>query len=247
MIEDKNAIVTGSNRGIGKAIVEKLASEHYNIWACARAYNEKFEKELEELATEYQVWIKPIYFDLADSEQLKAGFKQIYKERKTIDLLVNNAGMGHSEIFMRTPMSKIEEIYRVNTFSVMELTQLVLRVMTRQKSGNIVNIASMAGLDSQNVIAYGSSKAAIISFTKALAVELGFIEPGIRVNAVAPGYIDTDMANRHGQDGKFEECALKRMGQPEEIANIVNFLASDESSYINGEVIRADGAIIFYK
>ena len=240
---EKNVIITGSNRGIGKAILKKFAKEGCNIWACARSPKKEFEDELKEIADKNGVWIEPVYFDLTSSESIKTGFKQIWASKKKIDVLVNNAGIAFIDLFQLTPEQKIRETFEVNVFSVMILTQLVLKVMTRQHSGAIVNMASIGGIDAYPAhCAYGASKAAVIGFTKALSSEMA--QWGIRVNAVAPGATETDMIvsfeNKSGGN-LLKNCAMKRKAKPEEIANTVYFLSSDEAAFINGQVVRVDG------
>lgn len=243
MLKGKNAIVTGSNRGIGRAIVEEFARCGCNVWACARKKNPEFERQMAQLSQEHGVWVKPVYFDLSSEEAVKEGFRQIYKEKLPVDILVNNAGMGYSGMFSLTPMQTVWELYAVNVFSVFTLTQLVLKKMIRQKSGSVVNLASVAGLEAHHGdVAYGSSKAAVISFTQNLAAEMA--EFGIRINAVAPGPTETEMIVQFAETAKgriLDNVAMGRMAQPEEIARVVRFLASDEASFVNGQVLKVDG------
>lgn len=243
MLKNKNAIITGSNRGLGKAIVEEFAKNGANIYACARSQNGKFEKHLQNLAEKYKVNIKPIYFDLSDSFAMKEGFKKIYSDKQSIDILVNCAGVAHGGLFQMTPISKIKEIFEINFFSQMEFTQLVLKIMMKQQKGNIINFSSIAGLDLKvGNCAYGVSKAAMTAWTKTISAELA--PCGIRVNAIAPALTDTDMAKLMDEkaviDG-IESSAMKRMATPQEIVEVVLFLASDKSSFINGQTIRVDG------
>lgn len=243
MLKGKNAIVTGSNRGIGRAIVEEFARCGCNIWACARKENPEFEGQMAQLSQEHGVWIKPVCFDLSSEEAVKGGFRQIYKEKLPVDILVNNAAIGYSGMFSLTPMQTVWELYAVNVFSVFTLTQLVLKKMIRQKSGSVVNLASVAGLEAHHGdVAYGSSKAAVISFTQNLAAEMA--EFGIRINAVAPGPTETEMIVQFAETAKgriLDNVAMGRMAQPEEIARVVRFLASDEASFVNGQVLKVDG------
>ncbi len=243
MLNGKNAIITGSNRGIGRAIVEEFARCGCNVWACARKENYEFEEQLALLSEKHGVWIKPVYFDLSSEEAVKDGFKQIHGEKLPVDILVNNAAVGYSSLFSLTSMKTVRELYEVNVFSVFTLTQLVLKRMVRQKSGAIVNVSSVAGLEAHHGdAAYGTSKAAVASFTRILAAEMaGF---GIRVNAVAPGPTETEMVKAFEATAKGEilrNVAMGRMARPEEIAQVICFLASENASFINGEIIKVDG------
>ncbi|MBQ8040664.1 MAG: SDR family oxidoreductase [Lachnospiraceae bacterium] len=244
-LEGKNAVVTGSNRGIGKATVIKLAENGCNIWACARKKTDDFEAELNRISSENNVKITPIYFDLSDETDIKENFKEIYKTKESIDILVNAAGIVNVDLFQMTSMKVLRNVFETNFFGAAFLTQLVLKVMTRQRSGSIVNVASISGLDVHpSNCTYGSSKAALIAFTKLLASEVGSL--GIRVNGVAPGPTDTDMIRIvQGKvgDAVLQNCAMNRFAKVEEIAEAILFLASDKSSFINGEIIRIDGGL----
>ena len=247
---DTNTIITGANRGIGLAMVKKFAKNGCNVWACARKQNAEFEAEMGALAEQNHVWIKPVYFDLSHEENIKNGFMCIYNDKKPIHTLINNAGIVYNEIFQMTPIGKIMELFNINVFSVMSLTQLVLKVFTKQKYGNIINITSTAGITPYaSNSCYGSTKAAVISFTKSLAIEVAAFG-NIRVNAVAPGPTDTDMLT--GLPGKYantilNNCAMDRLAQPLEIANVAYFLSSNEASFVNGQVIRVDGGECYGK
>ena len=190
----KNVIITGANRGIGKALVEEFAKNGCDIWACARKENEDFEKEIQHLAQENGVTITPIYFDLSDEQEIKAGLKKILSEKKSIDVLVNNAGVPHGGLFTMTSMSTMREVYEINVFAQVQIMQLVARQMMKQKSGCIINMCSVGGIEtSPGYLAYGSSKAALIWITKSVSRELG--KYNIRVNGIAPGLVETDMGN----------------------------------------------------
>lgn len=247
LLKGKTAIVTGSNRGIGKAILIKFAMEGANVFAHARKKNETFEMECSDVATKYGVNIYPIYFDATNSEEMKSAVKDITSITKEIDILVNNMGIVKTvSLFQMTKMQDIKDEFDVNFFAQMEFTQYISRLMVRRKMGSIVNISSCAGLDGNTgMLQYVSSKAAMIGATKRLAIELGV--SNIRVNSVAPGLTDTDMGNQMREDLEQEtlnHLVFKRKAKPEEIADAVLFLASDMSTFITGQTIRVDGGML---
>ena len=242
---NKTVFVTGTNRGLGKAIIERFAKAHYDIIAHVRNLTDEVKSFFDDLSNENGVNVYPVEFDITDTQRMKDAIKKIYADGLKIDVLVNNAGVAHGGLFQMTPVNKIREVFDVNFFSMLELTQIVSRYMARQKSGVVINLGSIAGIDLEaGNCAYGASKAAVIAFTKTIAKEL--VPYGIRVNAVAPGLLDTDMA-RQMEDKAGKEMvaasAMKRLGKPEEVANTILFLASDEASFINGQVLRIDGGM----
>ena len=246
MLKGKNTIITGARRGIGRATVETFAKNGANIWACARKPDEGFEQDMKCIAEKYSVQIWPVYFDVTNESQIKEAIRVIHKQKISVDALVNVAGIAdESTSFQMTQMDKMKHVFDVNFFAVTRLIQYVSRLMTRQNSGSIVNIASIAGLDGAPAqYEYAASKAAIIGGTKNLARELA--GNNIRVNSVAPGMIETDMGAQIDESLKNEmlsKVIMKRMGKPEEIANVAAFLASDLSSFMTGQVIRVDGGI----
>lgn len=242
----KNCIVTGCNRGIGKKILSTLAENGVNIWACTRHKTEEYLFFISSLEDRYGIRINPIYLDLSDENSIKKAVKEIYSEKKSVDFLVNNAGIVHHGLFTMTSISEMKRIYDVNVFGPSILMQNVLRIMQRQKYGNIVNMCSIAALDShQGDSIYGSSKAALASITKVSAAESA--QYGIRINAVAPGPVDTDMINEGFSSMKetvFKNSAMQRLASTDEIADTVLFLLSDKSSFINGQIIRIDGGTL---
>lgn len=236
-------IITGSNRGIGKAMVEAFAASGANIWACARKSTPEFEAWLKETAEKTGVWIKPVYFELTDNDAINAGVQSIIDDGHPIDVLVNNAGISTVGLLSMSKVEDIENLFSVNYFAMLRIIQKVSKRMARQKKGVIINMGSNAGIDPQpGKIAYGSSKAAVMMMTKCLAKELGPM--GIRVNAIAPGPIETEMIHQYKDDvlkNLASETALRRLGTTEEIAKVAVFLASEQASYINGEIIKVDG------
>lgn len=243
MLTGKTAIITGANRGIGLATVEVFAEQGASIWACARTKSDEFEDKIKEISKQNKVTISPIYFDVTEEVAVKNAIKIIGKNSKSIDILVNNAGISIERLFSMTSSEIIQKTMKVNFLSQVLLRQLISRYMMKAKTGSIVNIASVAGLESeQGGIAYGSSKAAVIFSTKTMALELASY--GIRVNSVSPGFIATDMwKNRNSEirDKILSETPLGREGTPREVANAILFLASDMSSYMTGENIVIDG------
>ncbi len=239
----KNAIITGAAGGIGKSILQRFAKEGINCWACVRTVDDAFQKECEMIAEEHNVWIKPVAFDLSDEAMIKAGIKSILDEKQQVDILVNNAGMASSGLFQMVGMDHLKEVFQVNFYAPVQISQMVSKRMIRQKSGCIINIVSVGGIEAgKGYLAYGSSKASLIWTTRLMANELGAY--GIRVNAVAPGSTDTRMLGAKSED-ELEKVLgrvpLSRVAEPEEIAGAVAFLASDDAAYITGEILKVDG------
>ena len=243
MLSGKVAIITGCNRGIGYAALRIFAQNHATVWACARTKTENFEQRISDIAREYKTAIYPVYFDVADFDSAKIAIKEIGKTSGKVDILVNNAGISVEKLFQMTAVDVIRKTMDTNFISQVNLAQLASRYMIKQGHGAIVNIASVAGMSCEvGGIAYGSSKAAVLFSTQTMALELG--RYGIRVNAVSPGFIDTDLWRKRKEELKDKirgETALGRQGMPEEVANVILFLASDMSSYISGQNIVVDG------
>lgn len=246
LLQGKTAVITGCSGGLGKSLVEVFAQNGANIWACSRTPSDEYLCELQNLAARSSVRITPCFFDLSDSDQIASSMKTILSSRERIDILVNNAGaVSKNALFQLTPMNTIKDIFEINFFSHLLITQFLLKTMTRQKSGSIINISSIAGIDGEpGQLEYVCSKAALIGATKKLSRELSYAN--IRVNAIAPGIIETNMIESMTDSvmSKFmQQCSMKRTGRVGEIANVALFLASDMSSYITGQVIRADGGL----
>lgn len=246
LVKGKTAVVTGCNRGIGKAIVQVLARNGANVWACARKPDSILSDFLGVLASDTGVTITPVYFDLADSNQVKEGAKAIFMAPEPVDIIVNNAGVIFTSLFQMTSIEKMKEIFETNFFSQMYLTQYLVKKMIRQKSGSIINLSSSAAIEgNEGRSAYAASKAALLAVTKVMAKELA--AHNIRVNAIAPGLTETDMMRQSTKEEALQttlqRVCLKRVGRPEEISNVVLFLASELSSYMTGQTLRVDGGM----
>ncbi len=245
LLQNKTAIITGCNRGIGKAALETFAENGADIFACVRKESDGFSDVTASLAEKTGVSISPVYFDLTESEQVKAGVKTIISSKKRIDILVNNAGVASGSLFQMTSLKDLKQVFEINFFSQILFTQGVSRYMSRFKTGSIINIASTAGLiGDAGMTSYGSSKAALIFATKTMATELG--EKNIRVNAIAPSITKTDMFDQMEEKARsklIDASALKRPAEAVEVANVALFLASDLSSYVTGQVLRVDGGL----
>lgn len=244
MLNGKNAIITGARSGIGLATLQLFAKQGANCWAVVHRDDPDFLTKVKSLQEQYKVWIRVVNIDLSDSDSIKSGIKEIIQEKKPIDVLVNAAGVvSPNRLFTMTSMADIRKVMDVNFFSVLETIQLVARVMQRQKSGSIINIASISAWgEDTSQLEYAASKSAIVIATKKLAREFGI--HGIRVNAVAPGLTETKMLDGMNEDALVDikkGMALHRMGKAEEIADVICFLASDSSSFITGETVKVDG------
>ena len=246
ILAGRNAVVTGANRGIGAAIVAAFAAQGANVWACARRETTDFLETCTKLAQAYGVWVEPVIFDMAEEAEIKAGVQQIRVGKKTVDILVNNAGIvSENRLFLMADPAEMQRVFTVNFFAAMQLTQRVAKLMVRQKTGAIVNICSIAALDGEPAqMEYVASKAALVGATRKLASELGAY--GIRVNGIAPGPTQTDMlAAMAGELRSRMEAAtlLRRLAEPQEIASVAAFLASDMASYMTGQILRVDGGM----
>ncbi|MBM7556591.1 3-oxoacyl-[acyl-carrier-protein] reductase [Halanaerobacter jeridensis] len=245
-IEDKVAIITGSSRGIGREIALKFAANGakivVNYPVDGEAENaEAVVDEIKDLSAE-AIAVKA---DVTDSEEVTALIKETRKEFDKIDILVNNAGITRDKLLMRMREKDWDSVLDVNLKGAFNTTKAVSRVMMKQREGTIINIASVVGLmGNAGQANYSASKAGLIGFTKSVAREMA--KRNITVNAVAPGFIETAMTDELSDDVIEEMTAnipLEDLGQPEDVADTVLFLASDAAKYITGEVIRVDGGM----
>ena len=245
LLKDKNVIITGCNRGIGRAMVEAFAAQGANIYAHARQQTAEFEQDLQEVAARFQVEIWPLCFELTDTDAIKVAVKRLMSEKRPIHALVNNAGVIFNALFQMTTAQALRDQFEVNFFALFNVTQPVSKLMSRQRFGSIINIASTAAQDGNaGKAAYGASKAAVVALTHSIATALG--GQGIRANCIAPGITDTDMLAAMPAyiiEETRNQTDLRRLGLPEEIAAAAVWLASDLSSYVTGQTIRVDGGL----
>jgi len=246
LLKDKTAVITGSNRGIGLKILEIFSQNGADVIACSRNVDKNFLNKINKLKKKFNNNIFPIKLNLENEDSVKEAFSEINALNLNINILINNAGVIHNALYQMTSIKKLKEIFQVNFFSQTIFTQYIIKSMIKKKNGSIVYISSSSAIDS-NVGrgAYSASKAALISQSSTLSRELG--SSNIRVNTIAPGLTNTDMMRDNTSAEIIKEVtsnlSLKRAAEPNEIANLALFLASDLSSYITGQVIRADGGM----
>ena len=242
---EKCALVTGATRGIGKQIAITLAKQGYNIALNYRRENEELEntkKEIEEIG----VQVLAVKGDVANFEDCELFVKQTIERFGQIDVLVNNAGITKDMLLMRMKKEDFEQVIDTNLVGTFNVTKNVVSYMMKARSGRIINISSVVGISGNaGQTNYSASKAGIIGFTKSLAKEIA--SRNILVNAVAPGFIETNMTDVLKDEIKQEiakNIPLKRMGTAKDVANLVNFLVSENSNYITGQVINVDGGML---
>ena len=245
-MEDKKVVlITGGTRGIGKSIAEKFAKEGYNLVLNYVSNNTQV-KELDDYFKNFGVEVLIVKADVSNFEECESMVKQAIDKFSRIDVLVNNAGITKDGLIAMMKEESFDKVIDVNLKGTFNVTRNVVPYMIKKKSGNIVNISSVVGIaGNAGQTNYSASKAGIIGFSKSLAKELS--ARNIRVNAVAPGFIDTDMTNVLSDKVKesiYSQIPLKRMGNANEVANVVYFLANEESSYVTGQVINVDGGMV---
>ena len=245
MLKDKVAIVTGGTRGIGRAIALKLADQGANIVINYRN-SDKEAEELKSILEGKGVKVLTVKCDISnfeDSKNLMDKCKEVFGK---IDILVNNAGITKDTLIMRMKEDDFDNVIDVNLKGTFNCAKHASAIMLKQRFGKIINMTSVVGIaGNAGQVNYAASKAGVIGLTKSLAKELG--SRGITVNAVAPGFINTDMTASLSEKVKEEaskNIPLKRLGDPEDVANLVGFLASDAANYITGQVINVDGGMV---
>ena len=242
---NKVAFITGATRGIGRQIAITLAKEGFDIAINYRKENEDL-IETKKMVEDQKVKCFTVQGDVSSFEDSERMVKDIIEEFNHIDILVNNAGITKDMLLMRMKKEDFESVIGVNLVGTFNITKNVIPYMMKNRSGRIINVSSVVGISGNSgQTNYSASKAGIIGFTKSLAKEVG--SRNILVNAVAPGFIETQMTDVLKEEVKEEiskTIPLKRMGTVEDVANVVKFLASKDSSYITGQVINIDGGML---
>ena len=245
LLDGKVALVTGGSRGIGRAIALKLAEEGAKV-AINYAGNVKAAEEVKAAIEEKGGKALLVQADVSDSAAAEAMVASVVEAFGTVDILVNNAGITRDALFARMKEEDFNAVINTNLKGVFHCTKAVTKLMMKQRSGRIVNMASVVGVTGNAGQAnYSAAKAGVIGFTKSVARELA--GRGITVNSVAPGFIETDMTavlSDKVKEAMAEDIPLKRAGKPEDVANAVLFLASDNAAYITGQVLHVDGGMV---
>ncbi|MFQ6110884.1 MAG: 3-oxoacyl-[acyl-carrier-protein] reductase [Nitrospinota bacterium] len=243
MPDQKVALITGAAQGIGLAVATSLAEGGAHS-LLADVNIEGAQREAERLR-EKGFKARALYLDVGDAAGVERALEEVLSQEGRIDILVNNAGIVRDGLLIRLRPSDWEDVLRVNLTGTYHCTRLVARSMLKQRSGRIINVASVVGLmGNAGQANYAASKAAIVGFTKAVARELA--GRGVTVNAVAPGFIDTEMTRSmpaEARESFLAQIPVGRLGTPEDVASVVCFLASSEASYITGQVIQVNGGL----
>lgn len=245
MIKNKNAIVTGGTRGIGREIARTLAQNGANIAINYRNYSEEIEKLVEELKS-FGVKVLAVKCDVSKEEEVSNFVKEVKNNFESIDILVNNAGITKDGLIIRMSEKDFNDVIDINLKGTFNTTKAVSAVMVKQRYGKIINISSVVGVTGNaGQCNYAASKAGVIGFSKSVARELA--ARNINVNVIAPGYINTDMTSVLPEKVKEEvlkTIPMKKIGDPKEVANLALFLSSNLSDYITGQVINVDGGMV---
>ena len=238
-MKNGNVFISGASKGIGKSIAYNFAKNNYTVVGTSRQEFE-FDNKLENLI--------PIKLDVTSRDDIKACFDDLNDRGLLPNILINNAGITSDQLFLRMKDSDWDNVINTNLNGVFNLSKIFIKNMVKNRNGRIINISSISGLmGNPGQVNYSSSKAALNGFTKSLAKELG--SRNITVNSVAPGFIETDMTSFLDETSKknvIETIPLKRLGKPEDVAELVLFLASEEASYITGQTISIDGGLLMY-
>lgn len=244
MLEEKVALVTGASRGIGRAIALELARQGADV-AINYAGNEAAARDVADEIAKLGRRALVVKANVADADEVETMVKQTIDEMGKLDILVNNAGITRDNLLMRMKEAEFDEVIAINLKGVFNCTKAVTRPMMKARGGRIINISSVVGvMGNAGQANYVAAKAGVIGMTKSVARELA--SRGITVNAVAPGFIETDMTSVLGEDTReslLGQIPLARLGKPEDIANMVAFVASEKAEYITGQVFHIDGGM----
>ncbi|MCQ2416648.1 MAG: SDR family oxidoreductase [Oscillospiraceae bacterium] len=244
LLKGKVCLVTGTSKGIGNKTVERFAEEGAIVYATDFVEG-SIDAFAAEMSSRYQTEVIPLYFNVIDDKSARQAFQTIKKNHGRLDVLVNNAGIMRDNVIGMIQPQLMQDVFSVNVFAVINLIQLANKLMSRQKSGSIINITSIVGLEgAPGQVVYAASKGAVASITKAAAKELA--PNGIRVNAVAPGLIETGLLQSISDEmiaENVKNIRMGRAGQPLDVANVIAFLASDLSGYVTGKIIGVDGGM----
>jgi len=245
LLEDKTALITGASRGIGRGIAIEFAKQGANV---AFTFNASVDaaKELEKELESFGIKAKGYQSNAAIFDAAQELVAEVLKDFGSLEILINNAGITKDNLLMRISEEDFDKVIEVNLKSVFNLTKAVIRPMMKQRQGSIINMSSVVGVKGNaGQTNYAASKAGILGFTKSVALELG--SRNIRCNAIAPGFIETEMTAKLDPkqvDEWRKAIPLKRGGSPEDVANACVFLASDLSSYITGQTLNVDGGML---
>jgi len=242
--KDKTVVITGASRGIGRSIAESFAKEGANVAICST--NDAKAKEIaKEISTQYEVQAFGKGVDIRAFDSVSEFIKDIVDKFGKIDVLVNNAGITKDNLLLRLDETDWNDVIETNLNSIFNTTKSVIKFMLKKKHGRIINISSVVGLmGNPGQSNYAASKAGMVAFTKSIAREYG--KKNITINAVAPGFIQTDMIEtlpKEYLDNIINNIPMVRLGMPEDVSRAVMFLASDDASYITGQVLSIDGGL----
>ncbi|WP_139407409.1 SDR family NAD(P)-dependent oxidoreductase [Aeromonas veronii] len=245
LLQGKKVLITGAGRGIGLAIARQFAAQGAALWLNGRD-DVEIARVAAAMHADFGVSCLPLCFDVAEPKAVKQAFQRLFTETRQLDVLVNNAGILDDALICMVQQQQIERTFSTNSYSTLYCSQYAARLMQRAGGGSVINMTSIIGrVGNSGQAVYAGSKAAVIGITQSLAKELAASQ--IRVNAIAPGFIDTDMAHSIPEE-KFAErvasIAMGRIGTPDEVAKVALFLASDLSSYVTGQVIGVDGGMV---
>jgi 3-oxoacyl-[acyl-carrier protein] reductase len=246
MLDGKVAFITGSTRGIGWATAKRFADEGASVIVNGHSDQRLLDQRVEELRATCQAEAWGVLCDVGNPAQIRDAYQQIFQQHRRLDVLVNNAGVLQDALLGMIAEEVVQQTFAVNALGAIYSLQAAARLMSRAASGSIVNVTSIIGVTgNEGQAVYGASKAAIIGLTRSAAKELA--PKNIRVNAVAPGFIETDMTAQLPQQKFAERTAsirMGRIGKPDDVADVILFLASDLSRYVTGQVIGVDGGML---